>query len=127
MQTRSFSRRLHQERHGTASGVKRDSRTAELPDEDGGGKFLQVEGLMTVDAGEIPCEFSVEDDFDFDQTTPCVDEETVRAILAGKDKELDAIKAFGILDLCGEIPTSAKIISERRQIEMSVRRQRIQT
>ena len=35
---------------------------------------------MTVDAGEVPCEFSVADDF----TTAGVDEETVAAILAGK-------------------------------------------
>ena len=37
MQPRSFSQRLHQERHGTASGIKRDARTAELPDENEGG------------------------------------------------------------------------------------------
>ena len=44
-----------------SSGVKRDARTAELPDEDEqSGKFLQVEGLTTVDAEEIPCECSVE-------------------------------------------------------------------
>ena len=64
MQPRFFPQRLHEERHGTASGIKRDARTAELSDEDeGGGKFLQVEELTTVDAGEIPREFSVEDDF----------------------------------------------------------------
>ena len=53
-----------------SSGVKRDARTAELPDEyEQGGKFLQVEGLTTVDAEEIPCEFSVEDDFVMDENT----------------------------------------------------------
>ena len=42
-----------------SSGVKRDARTAELTDEDEkGGKFQQVEALTTVDAKEIPCEFS---------------------------------------------------------------------
>ena len=53
-----------------SSGVKRDARTAELPDEDEqGGKFLTVEELTTVDAEEIPCEFSVEDDFVMDENT----------------------------------------------------------
>ena len=34
-----------------SSRVQRDARAAELPDEDeGGGKFQQVEGLTTVDA-----------------------------------------------------------------------------
>ena len=46
-----------------SSGVKRDARTAKLPDEDEqGGKFQQVEELTTVDAEELPYEFSVEDD-----------------------------------------------------------------
>ena len=53
-----------------SSGVKRDARMAELPDEDGqGGKFLQVEGLTTVDVEEIPCEFSMEDVFVMDENT----------------------------------------------------------
>ena len=38
----------------STSGVKRDARAAELPDEDeGGGKFQQVEGLTTVDADPV--------------------------------------------------------------------------
>ena len=46
-----------------SSGVKRDAGAAELPDEDEqGGKFQQVEGLTTVDAEEIPCEFSMDDE-----------------------------------------------------------------
>ena len=50
-----------------SSGVQRDVRTAALPDEnEQGGKFLQVEGLTTADAEEIPCECSVEDDFMID-------------------------------------------------------------
>ena len=72
-----------------SSGVKRDARAAELPDEDEqGGKFQQVEGLTTVDAEEIPCESSVEDDFEVDETAGGVDEEMVKAVLAGKKKEL---------------------------------------
>ena len=59
----------------TSSGVKRDARAAELPDEDEeGGKFQQVEGLTAVDAEEIPCEFSVEDDFLIDENAEGVDE-----------------------------------------------------
>ena len=68
-----------------------------FPDEDEqGGKFQQVEGLTTVDAEEVPCEFSVEDDFLFDEKAEGVDEETVKAIVAGKKQELDAMEAFGI-------------------------------
>ena len=49
-----------QSKRNTSFGVKRDARAVELPDEDEpGGKFQQVEGLTTVDAEEIPCEFSV--------------------------------------------------------------------
>ena len=59
-----------QSKKSASSGVKRDARTAELPDEDEqGGKFQQVEGLTTVDAEEIPCEFSVEDDFVIDENS----------------------------------------------------------
>ena len=36
--------------------------------------------LKTVDAEEIPCEFSVEDDFEVDETAEGVDEEIVKAI-----------------------------------------------
>ena len=70
-------------RSGTNSGIKRDARAAELPVVQGG-KFQQVEGLTTVDAAEIPCEFSVEDDFVIDENAEAVDEEMVKAVLAGK-------------------------------------------
>ena len=97
-----------------SSGVKRDARTAELPDEDEqGGKFQQVEGLTTVDAEEIPCESSVEDDFMMDENTEGVNEEIVKAIVAGKKKELDAMEAFGIFDVCEELPRDAKVITTR--------------
>ena len=39
-----------------------------LDEDEQGRKFQQVEGLTTVDAEEIPCEFSVEDDFEVDET-----------------------------------------------------------
>ena len=93
---------------------KRDVRAAELPDEDEqGGKFQQVEGLTTVGAEEIPCEFSVEDDFEVDETAEGVDEEKVKAITIGKKKELDVMEAFGIFDVCEELPKDAKIITTR--------------
>ena len=96
------------------SGVKRDARAAEHPDEDEqGGKFQQVEGLTTVDAEEIPCEFSVEDDFMIDENTGGVNEEIVTAVVAGKKRELDAMEAFGILDVCEELPRDAKVITTR--------------
>ena len=86
----------------------------ERPDEDEqGGKSQQVEGLTTVDAEEIPCEFSVEYDFEVHETTEGVDEEIVRAFLAGKKRELDAMEAFGIFDVCEELPKDAKIITTR--------------
>ena len=89
--------------------VKRDARAAELPDEDEqGGKFQQVEGLTTVDAGEIPCDFSVEDDFEIDETAEGVDGKIDKVILAGKKKEPDAMEAFGIFDVCEELPKDAK-------------------
>ena len=70
-----------------SSGVKRDARAAELPDEDErGGNFQQVEGLTTVDAEEIPCEFSVEDDFMIHENTEGVNEEIVKAFVAGKEE-----------------------------------------
>ena len=48
---------LEQSKSNTRSGIKRDARAAELPDEDEqGGQFQQVEGLTTVDAEEIPYE-----------------------------------------------------------------------
>ena len=103
-----------QSESNVSSGVKRDARAAELPGEDEqGGKFQQVEGLTTVDAGEIPCEFSVEDDFVIDETAEGVDEEIVTAILAGKKKELDAMEAFEISGVCEDMPRDAKIIPTR--------------
>ena len=97
-----------------SSGVKRDARTAELPDEDEqDGKFLQVESLTTVDAKEIPRESSVEDDFMIGENTEGVNEEIVNAIVAGKKKELDAMEAFGIFDVCEELPRGAKVITTR--------------
>ena len=60
-----------------SSGVKRDACTAELPDEDEqGGKFQQ--------------------------TAEGVDEEMVKAVEAGKKKELDVTEVFGIFDVCEE-------------------------
>ena len=83
-----------QSKSSTSSGIKRDARAAELPNEDKkGGKVQQVEGLTTCDAEEIPCEF--------------------KAIVASKKKNLDAMEAFGIFDVCEELPKAAKIISMR--------------
>ena len=71
-----------------SSGVKRDAREAELPDVDEqGGKFLQVEGLTTVDAEGIPCELSVEDCFMIVENSEGVNEEIVKTIVAGKKRE----------------------------------------
>ena len=107
-------RSVNQFEQSVSSGVKRDARAAELPDEDEqGGKFQQVEGLTTVDAEEIPFEFSVEDDFLFDENAEGVHEEIVKAIVAGKKKELDATEAFGIFDVCEELPQDAKVITTR--------------
>ena len=91
------------------------TRAVEHPDKDEqGGKFQQVEGLATVDAEEIPCEFSVEDDFIIDQNKEGVNEEiVVKANAAGKKKELDAMEAFGIFDVCEELPRDAKVITTR--------------
>ena len=78
-----------------------------LSDEDEqGGKFQQVEGLTTVDAEEIPCEFSVEDDFLIDENAEGIDEEMVKAIVAGNKIEFDAT-------VCEELPKDAKIITTR--------------
>ena len=78
-----------------------------------GGKFQQVEGLTTADAEVIPCEFSVQDDFMTDENTDGVDEEIVKAIVAGKKKGLDAMEAFGIFEVCEELPRDAKVITTR--------------
>ena len=49
---------VNQPEQSASSGVKCDARAEVLPDEDEpGGKFQQVEGLTTVDAEEIHCEF----------------------------------------------------------------------
>ena len=94
---------VNQPEQSASFGVKCDARAAELPDEDEqGGTFQKVEGLTTVDAEEIPCEFPVEDDFLIDENAEGVDEETVKAIVAGKKKEVDAMEAFGIFDVCEE-------------------------
>ena len=70
-----------------SSGVKRDTRAAELPDGDEqGGKFQQVEGLTAVDAEETPCEFSVEDDFMVDENTEGVNEEIAKVICGRQDE-----------------------------------------
>ena len=55
----------------------------------------------------------VEDDFVMDEDTEGVNEEIVKAIVVGKKKELDAMEAFGIFDLCGELPGDAKVITTR--------------
>ena len=69
-----------QSKSNTSSGIKRDARAAERPDEDvQGGKFRQVEGLTTADAEEIPNEFSVEDDFVIDENAEGVDRQEERA------------------------------------------------
>ena len=97
-----------------SSGVKRDARAAELPDEDEGeGKCKQVKGLTTVDAKEVPCDFSVDDDFELCDTTKGVDEETVRAIWAGKRKQVDEMEAFHNFDVCEGMPIGAKLITTR--------------
>ena len=97
-----------------SSGVKRDARAAEHPDEDEkGGKVQQVEGLTRVAAEDTLWEFSMEDDCEVNETAEGVDEETVKAILAGKKKELDAVEAFGIFDVCEELPNDAKITTTR--------------
>ena len=96
---------MNQPGQPVSSGVKRDSRAAELLDEEQqGGKFQQVEGLTTVDAEEIPREFSMEDDFLFDGNAGGVDEEIVKAVVADKKKVFEPMEAFGIFDVCEESP-----------------------
>ena len=48
-----------------------------------------------------------------DENTEGVNEEFVKAIVAGKKKELDAMEAFGIFDVCEELPKDAKEITTR--------------
>ena len=76
-------------------------------------KFQQVVALTILDAEEIPCEFSVEDDIVTDENAEGVNEELVKAIVAGKKKELDAMEASGIFDVCEELPKDAKVITTR--------------
>ena len=45
----------------------------------------------------------MEDDFPINENAEGVDEEMVKAIVAGKKKELDAREAFGIFDVCEEL------------------------
>ena len=67
----------------------------------------------------------MEDDFLIDENAECVGEEIVKAIVAARKKQLDAMEAFGIFDVCEELLKDAKVIttrwekrSERRQVEM---------
>ena len=111
MQPASQPRQL---KSNVTSGVKRDARAAELPDEDEHGrKFQQVERFTTVDAEEILCEFSREHDFVIDENAEGVDEEIVKDILADKKKELDAMEALGIIDECEKLQKSAKVVTTR--------------
>ena len=48
-----------------------------------------------------------------DENTEGVNEDIVKAIVAGKKKELDAMEAFGIFDVCEELPRDAKVITTR--------------
>ena len=66
--------------------------------------------------------------------TQGVDGDIVAVIVAGKKKELDAMEAFGIFDVCEELPERCKgdhnemgKRSEGRQVEMQIRSQRVQT
>ena len=90
--------------------------------------------MTTVDAEEIPCEFSLEDDFEVDETAEGVDEDLLKAILAGKKKELDVMEAFGIFDVCEDSPGDAKgdpnemeNVPKGEQVEMQIRSQRVQS
>ena len=53
---------------------------------------------------------SVEDDIDVDEAAEGGDEELLKTVLASKKKELDATEAFGIFDVCEELPKDAKNI-----------------
>ena len=48
-----------------------------------------------------------------DENTEGVNEEIVRAIVGGKKKELDAMEACGIFDVCEELARGAKVITTR--------------
>ena len=91
-----------QSESNVSSGVKRDARAVEVPDKGAQGhKFQHVEGLATDDAEEIPCEFS---SFEVDETAEGVGEEAIEGIWTGKKKVIDAMEAFGIFDVCEELP-----------------------
>ena len=42
-----------------------------------------------------------------------VNDDIVKAIVAGKKKELDAMEAFGIFDVCEELPKDANVVTTR--------------
>ena len=69
--------------------------------------------LTTVDVEEITCKISVEDDFLIDENAEGFDEDIVTAIMASKKKELDAMEAFGIFDVCEDLPKDAKVTTTR--------------
>ena len=50
-----------------------------------------------------------------DENAESVDEEIVKAIVAGKKKEFDALEAFGIFDVCEELPKDANIMGKRSE------------
>ena len=81
-------------------------------EDEGRGKFQQVEELRTVDGKEVPCEFSVEDGFQVDKTAEGVENETVKAFLAWLARSKSSTR-FGIFDVCEELPKDAKIITTR--------------
>ena len=69
-----------------------------------------------------------------DENTEGVDEEIVKAIVAGKKKELDAMEAFEIFDECEELPRDANVITtgwenvpKGDKVEMQIRSQKVQT
>ena len=55
----------------------------------------------------------MEDDYLIDENAEGVDEELVKAIVAGKREELGATGAFKIFNVCEEFPRDAKVITTR--------------
>ena len=55
----------------------------------------------------------MEDDFIIEENTERVNEEIVKAIVASKKKEFDAMEPVGIFDVCEELPRDAKVITTR--------------
>ena len=53
----------------------------------------------------------MEDDFVIYENGEGIDEETAEATVAGKKIELDTTEAFGIFDLCKEMPKDVKVIT----------------